>query len=143
MADRRLCNFFNSPGGCRHGQSCKFLHAREADARARGGQRKEAARHKDGAHRDDSGGLQLFAHKASPAQMQDFDQLNPGQVAGWLKRTFKLSPQLYLDIRRSESTFQITIDASLATNILADPRKLSFNGIPVRVMPWRGKPQQL
>ena len=87
--------------------------------------------------------MKLFADKASPVQLQEFEQLNCGQVAGWLKRTFKLNPEMYLDIRRSESNFQVTLEPSVATNILRDQRKLRFNGIPVRVMILRGQaPQQ-
>ena len=138
------CNFFNLPGGCRHGQACKFLHAQDSNGSARAGPKKEHGAHRrDGARRDDIGGVQLFTDKVSPVQLQEFEQLNRGQVAGWLKRTFKLNPEMYLDIHRSESTFQVTLEPSVTNNILGDQRKLRFNGIPVRVMIWRGQaPQQ-
>ena len=137
------CNFFNLPGGCRHGQACKFVHTRDSNGGTRAVPKREWTHRRDGARPEELGGVKLFADKASPVQLQEFEQLNCGQVAGWLKRTFKLNPEMYLDIRRSESNFQVTLEPSVATNILRDQRKLRFNGIPVRVMILRGQaPQQ-
>ena len=93
-------------------------------------------------------GVQIFLHKASPSQQEEFAKLKPGGVAKWLKTVFKLKPDLQMDVRRSESTFQVAVKPTAAEEILSKVRDgLTLGGMPVRLGSWsggqRGPPDQV
>ena len=86
-------------------------------------------------------GVRISPDDASHAQQQDFAELKSSTVAGWLRHTFSLKAEPYLDVRRSECDFQVALEPPVAISILdkADTsRKLHINRIPVRVNIWRG-----
>lgn len=93
-------------------------------------------------------GVQIFLHKASPSQQEEFAKLKPGGVEKWLKTVFKLKWDLQMDVRRSKSTFQVAVEPTAAEEILSKVRdRLTLGGMPVRLGSWsggqRGSPDQV